>query len=107
MIDFDGLAIGPCIDAFGQPALYRPGAGAPVAFNGIFNRYATDEKITDTGEMRQQVMPTIGLRVDDLQPGAPLPCRGEIVEVGGIIWQIAEPVLDGFGHITLKLKEVM
>ena len=103
MIDFDGTALAACIAAFGEPATYQPGAGAPISLTGIFNEYATDQMITDSGEMRQVSQPTLGIRVSDLG-GVPNPCRNEAVIVRGQTWQIAEPVLDGFGHLLLKLK---
>jgi hypothetical protein len=106
MLDFDALTLAPAMAAFGEPAVYRPGAGAPWSFSGIFNRYASDDKITGDGEMRQVVAPTLGLRIADLQPGAPLPCRGETIVVRGIVWSIVEPIEDGFGHLQLKLRQV-
>ena len=103
-MDFDRLALAPCITAFGEPAVYRPGAGQPISLTGIFNEFATDMIIADTGEPRQVSAPTLAIRVADLDPNASLPCRNEAVIVRGTMWQIAEPIQDGFGQLLLKLK---
>ncbi len=104
MIDFDSLALAPCIAAFGVPAVYQPGAGPAVQLQGIFNEFATDQKIMGDGEARQVNTPTFAIRLADLTPGAPLPCRNEALLVNGITWQIAEALPDSFGQLLLKLR---
>ena len=107
LLDFNTLALAPCVAAFGEPVVYQPGAGAPVALTGIFNKYATEQKInSDTGEMRQVVQPTVAINLADMPDGITLPCRNEMVSVGGALWQIGETVQDNFGQLLLKLKRV-
>jgi hypothetical protein len=105
-IDFDSFALAPCIGAFGETVTYQPGAGAPVTLNGIFDEYASDDKINGDGEVRQVIAPVLSLRIADLAPGAPLPCRNEAMIVRGATWQIAEASPDSFGALILKLRRV-
>ena len=106
MIDFNALALSPCIAAFGKPIVYQPGAGMPVTLIGIFNEAAMDEKITGDGQVVQERVPTVAINLRDLPFGMPLPCRNEIVMIGERMFQIGEPLKDNFGHLLLKLKVV-
>ncbi len=106
LIDFNSLTLAPCIAVFGQPVVYQPAAGAPIALTGIFNAVATEDKISGDGQVVQVVTPTLAINAADLPAGAPLPVRNELVQVNGTLWQIAEPVADNFGQLLLKLKRV-
>lgn len=106
-IDFDQLAIAPCMAAFGQPALFRPSAGIPVPLVGVFNRFSRDEKFDTEGNLLLVQQPTLGVRIADLIAGAPLPQRGDTVEIDGAVYEIAESVPDGIGHLAIKLKRLV
>ncbi len=106
-VSFNALALAPCIAAFGEAATYCPGAGAPIALTGIFNRFARDEKINaETGELRQVIQPSFAFNAADLPAGLPLPGNGEQIAVDGNVWAISETVPDSFGHVLLKLKRL-
>lgn len=106
-VDFNALALAPCISVFGDAATYVPGGGAPVAITGIFNRAAIEEKLdATTGLTRQARLPTFALNIKGLPPGMPLPCKSHMLIIGGESWEITEPVLDHFGHLLLKLKKL-
>jgi hypothetical protein len=102
-VDFGKLALDPCFDAFAELAVYQPGTGGDVHLSGIFNRFATEDKVMNTGEMRQVVAPTLAIRRCDVLPRS-MPVRSEMVVVGGAHWEIAEVVEDNFGQLLLKLK---
>ncbi|HVE20651.1 MAG TPA: hypothetical protein VNC39_01630 [Acidocella sp.] len=103
MIDFDQLVLGPCFDAFAQPATYLPARGAAVPVNGIFNRYSTLEQIDNqTAMMVTVVKPTLALRLCDL-PGVKLQLHDQ-VKVAGVLWEVAAPPeFDGHGQALLTL----
>lgn len=106
-IDFNALALAPCIATFGDEAMYVPGGGAPVPVKGIFNRSATEEKMDqNTGLMRLVRRPTFALNIQDLPPGMALPCKAEILIIDHAQWEIVEPVPDHFGHLLLKLMKI-
>ena len=106
MIDFDNLALAPCVDVFGQQAVYLPAAGAPLRLVGIFNRFSTEEKFDDSkGVMVNVTYPTLAIRIVDLM-GRAEPCQNETVEVGGEVWAIADATPDGMGQLLLRLKKV-
>lgn len=105
-IDFNGLALGPCIAAFGQAITYQPGAGAPLSLTGIFNAMAVEDKISPEGDMVQDIRPTLALNAANFPAGQALPVRGETVTINGTIYQISEPVADNFGQILLKLRRL-
>ncbi len=94
-----------CNATFGLPAVYTPGAGPPVNLRAIFNEFTSDEKINiQTGEMEQHRVPTLVVRMTDLMPGAPWPCRGEAVIVAGRTWQIQMADPNGMGELVITLK---
>jgi hypothetical protein len=102
-IDFDTLALAPCLEAFGQPVTYRPGAARPVTLTGIYNRFSTTEVIdTQTGLTLNVTRPTVAIRQADIPSGIE-PCQGEAIEAGGIFWAIADVIPDGMGQVLLQL----
>jgi hypothetical protein len=103
-LDFNALALTPCIAEFGEPALYVPGAGPALRVFGIFNRYDTEAKLLDSGEFRQVTAPSLAINIADLPPGTKLPVKGEMIQLRHQTWEIHEPVSDNFGQLLLKLK---
>ena len=105
-LDFNKLALAPCMQAFGEVVVYQPGAGAPVMLRGIFNRYASEDKVdSQTGEIRQVIVPTLALNCADFPAGMMQPVEAESVVIRGEVWAIASTMADNFGQLLLKLKK--
>lgn len=102
MIDFNALCLAPCIAAFGQSAVYRPGAGPAVPLTGVFNEFSKDEKLDGGGDMIVTTRPILGINLNDIPSGV-YPCEGELVVVDGRVWQIVDPITDGLGGMKLHL----
>ena len=102
-VDFNDLALLPCISVFGDSATYIPGGGARIALTGIFNEFATLEQIDkDSGSMVTVTRPIITIRQSDITSGQ-TPVYGEGVIAAGRTWTITEVLPDGLGALVLKL----
>ena len=99
-IDFDALVLGPCMDSFGQPVTYVPGAGAPVAMVGIFDRAHTEtdyEGDPPTIERR----PVLGCRAAAFPERDP--AENEQFIIAGLYWAVKRVLPDGRGHLKIYL----
>lgn len=113
-MDFDGLVLGPCVQAFGEPITIRPRTGPDLTalangtpLQGVFEAALKEERV-EHGEWVDSTRPVLGIRVNDLRSAglaAPLlPEQGWIVLIRGIWYQITDaPPADGEGHIQLEL----
>jgi hypothetical protein len=103
-IDFDALTMGPCIEAFGNDALYLPSADARVPIKGIFSEFASRRKVDDEGMVEVISQPSFTYRASDLPFGVTTPEIGEGIFVSDRLWAIATPPeADSGGKVTLYL----
>lgn len=101
MIDFDALVLGPCMDAFAQPVTYLPGAGAPIAMSGVFDKAYLD--VTHDGEEAvTTVKPMLGCRLSAF-PGGIQPAENEQFIIAGQYWVVKVVHPDGLGHLRIFL----
>lgn len=100
MIDLDATVLKSCMESFGEPVTYLPGAGAPIAANGVFERRHREEKASEDGASLITYRPILGIRAS-LLPGKP--AENEQFMIRGQYWSVARVHDDGEGHYTVFL----
>ncbi|MFZ2872252.1 head-tail joining protein [Zavarzinia sp.] len=98
-VDFDADVLGPCFETFGVAAPWRRGG----AMLGTLTVIGTLRPVLDEaqGVPSLSMERTLGVRLAGL-PSRPV--AGDIVEVSGQGWQIAEVRDDGQGKADLVVK---
>lgn len=105
-VDFDALALAPCIAAFGEKAngrsvTYQPAGGAAAAVDGIFDA-AHEEVTVQQGAPVSTINPMLGIRLADF-PGGTAPAQGDRLTIRGTPYEIVDIEPDGQGGANLKL----
>lgn len=110
-IDWDGLVIGPCMQAFGDDTVIwtsaEPGA-QPLTITAIFDNgfRALMVEGGDGGMAPDHITastPILGVQLSQF-PTPPM--QGDTVTVGGQVYQVNEVQPDGKGGAHLQLIEV-
>lgn len=100
-MNFDSKVLTACMDAFGEPVTYVPGAGAEVAMTGVFDEAYQD--LHFDGEVQTvDTKPMLGCRLA-LFPGGIPPAENEQFVIRGQYWVIKRVHPDGLGHLRIFL----
>ena len=108
MIDFDKLALGPCMTTFAEPARWQSGRlGDWVAMTGVYDDayYPLDPLGGDDGMGGVHVTtsrPVLGIQLSAL---AVEPDQGDLIEMRGKMYRIHEVQPDGRGGALLILND--
>jgi hypothetical protein len=118
-MDFSGLVLGPCMNAFAVPITVAPAKsmpGAPIygsqpgkPLRGIWSSKPVVIE-TSTG-YHSTNQPVLGIRLADFDAiGKAYPEQGDFLslagDVAGICWQVVDAEPDGQGGAELKLRMV-
>ncbi|WP_010514091.1 head-tail joining protein [Komagataeibacter oboediens] len=104
-IDFDALALGPCMDTFGEDIVYQPAAGGSYTITGIpdvpYKPAFADQidGLTPTNIISDDAV--VGIQLSQL-PVTPL--QGDLLTMRGILYRVREPQPDGRGGMLLTLN---
>lgn len=108
MIDFDKLALEPCMATFAEPAKWRSGRLADwVAITGVYDDayFPLDPLGGDDGIGGVHITtsrPVLGVQLSAL---AVEPEQGDLIGVRGMIYRIHEVQADGRGGALLVLND--
>lgn len=102
-MDWDGLVIGPCMDAFGQPVDYTPAGGQTVRISGVFfDGFLSVEAGAQPGVT--STSPHLGVQVSQMPTGwDPLNAEGDafVIVGSGKAYRVREGRPDGRGGARL------
>ena len=90
-----------CVQTFGQVVTYTPsGGGDPFQIQGIFDKDRLITRIEAAGIPVHGTACTLDILLTDY----PNPQEGDLVEVSGSTWRVAEVELDQAGSAVLYLQ---
>ncbi|MCE2577545.1 hypothetical protein LDL36_03300 [Komagataeibacter sp. FNDCR1] len=104
-VDFDALALGPCMDTFGESIVYQPVGGGSCTITGIPDvpyRAAFADQIdglTPTNVISDDAV--VSVRLSQL-PFTPR--QGDLLTMRGTLYRVREPQPDGRGGMLLTLN---
>lgn len=107
-MDFDALALTPCLDAFGEVSQGQPlptwqlAPGRSISADGIFDRHGGQLTFSADGAPESIRQPRIFVRVADFPADLP-PAQGMQVTIRGVLWTVVGTREDGMGGVTLNL----
>jgi|GEM_PF-3249458 len=105
MIDFDGLALGPCMQAFGEAVFYEPIEGPGYATTGIFDDAFVPtfpDDGTDLGPTHiVNYAAVLGVQLARMRA---LPVPGDNLTVRGTAFTVREARADSRGGMLLMLN---
>jgi hypothetical protein len=112
-IDFDRLALGPGIKAFGECVWYRPAGQQPIRIRVVpFMGAHMVTGIGDDGVPISDIKPVLGLRLADLMAAGIDPQQGDKVtmdltrlNLGVVDFQVSDIDPDGEGGAKLSLNQ--
>jgi hypothetical protein len=112
-VDFSSLVLGPCIGTFGIPITLTPVRSNPgaAAYGGVSGVWDEAPVIIETAAGYHSTNePKLGIRLADWDAlGQPRPKQGDMIDTGDPrygAWEIIDPIPDGQGGATLKLRGV-
>jgi hypothetical protein len=104
-LDIDGLVLGPCMDAFGEPVTYTPKGGSAFALTGVFDRQYLALDLLDEQSGVATRKPVLGVRAADFPAGVqPLQSDQVTVPSVGLTYVVRTVKPDGHGHVLLELN---
>lgn len=103
MIDWDSLVLGPVQGVFGEPVMFLPAIGSPLAVSGIFDEAYREVDLAG-GMAVTTESPVLGIRVSDFSV---LPVQGDQVTVASRskTYVVREVQIDGHGGAKLLLND--
>lgn len=100
MVDFDELALRPCVDAFGEEVTFTPATGPEITVSGIFDKayhraeLQGDVAVTTTA-------PALGCRASSFT--GELPAQDDVFTIRGDDYRVVDVDADGLGHLHIRL----
>jgi hypothetical protein len=106
MIDFDALVLAPNMDVFAQDVSIDPRASQPFVppyqARGIWIERPVDVELAD-GRILSSAEKILGVRCAEF---GTVPCQGDVVTRGAVVFMIEDVDYDGQGGAMLTLKEI-
>lgn len=93
--NFSALLTHACQQTFGEPVVYRPEAGDPVAVTGLVTRASEEEQQQDGVYLH------LALAISDL---ASPPVRGDRATIQGVHYIVWQSLVDEAGGYNLGLR---
>ena len=105
MIDWGKSVIGPCLEAFGEPATFIPAIGASFPVTGVFDDAFRQVGLSEYGTEIVSVYPVFGVNLADF-PAPPL--QGDQLKIASNAktYVVREPKPDSHGGAMLILNYV-
>jgi hypothetical protein len=106
-LDFDGLVLKHCMDAFGESVSYDSARSpAPFTITGIFDE-AYSEIVLDRGEPLTTLMPVLGVRLAEFPADFP-PLQSDQLTLVRTCerFTVREVRIDGHGGVKLMLNAI-
>ena len=107
-LDFDGLVLGPCLQAFGEPVDYSSlAAGITFPLTAAFDQLAHTSTFSDYMASSSEKS-SLGVQLSQFPPGI-VPSGGDdadsadTVVVRGVAYWVTDVKPDGVGHAKLSL----
>ncbi|GAB6854171.1 head-tail joining protein [Asaia astilbis] len=105
MIDFDGLTLGPCMQAYGEEVLYEPTDGPSYHIKGIFDDTFVPTLPDDGTELTPSHITSysavLGVQLSQMHA---LPVKDDGLTVREQAFTVREARADGRGSMLLMLK---
>lgn len=104
MIDWDRVLLHPVMGVFGEPAVYTPLAGTPLAVDVVFDEaYLPVDALSDPGVT--SVRPVAGVRMAQMPMGYnPADAQGDTIVIRGKRYVVKTGKVDSHGHARLDLN---
>ena len=103
-IDWDQHVLGPQMEVFGKPIIFKPVVGAPKEIKGLFNESHEEVGLIDDIPT-STLTPALGVNTSDFLPDQQ-PKQGDLVTINetGDTYIIRDVQPDGHGRILLLLN---